>query len=126
MSSIYKWKNGKGIQWGNNWGVYDIQNDTIIVHSYSKSGFLKAWELTEDRYKIIDRNSIKRIFFKVRTEDEYYKSNSPWINVSPIHFNPADSIPSSDNWLKENKWIWRNESDWKAYMDRIKIEKKKK
>ena len=29
------------------------------------------------------------------------------------HFMSADSLPSSDNWLKEKKWTWRNEQDWK-------------
>lgn len=49
---------------------------------------------------------------------------SPWREGSPLHFTPADTLPSSDNWLKENKWIWRNESDWKNYMQHVEQIKK--
>lgn len=124
--SIIQWKDGKTIRWGNYWGVYTIQNDTIIVYSYDRPALLKGWGLDEIRYKIIDKQSILRVYDRsmLKSADDYYKTHSPWRNYPPIHFTPADSLPSSDNWLKENKWIWRNEADWKEYMDRIKQKKR--
>jgi hypothetical protein len=64
----------------------------------------------------------------LKVDESYYQSlkdYSPWISNSvPLYFSPADSLPSSDCWLKEEKWIWRHESDWKAYMEKIKQKKK--
>ena len=124
--SIRTWKEStQAAWWGANWGVYKIKDDTITVHSYDKPVFLKPLGISETRYKVINKETIKAVFFKIRTDDEYYKTNSPWIDNPPIHFVPADSLPNSNCWLKEEKWIWRNESDWKAYMEKIEVEKKK-
>ena len=64
----------------------------------------------------------------LKRDETYYRDMnvSPWINGGYLYFTPADSLPSSDCWLKEEKWIWRNEQDWKDYMERIKEKKKKK
>lgn len=127
-NSLETWKEGKQTRWGTYWGVYTIQNDTIIVHSYDKGTLLKRWSLDEIRYKVIDRKTIKRIYNKglLKVDEKYYRESgeSPWIDGNPLHFIPADSLPSADNWLKENKWIWRNEADWKEYMQKIKLKKK--
>ncbi|PXV62236.1 hypothetical protein CLV62_12159 [Dysgonomonas alginatilytica] len=120
--TIVTWKEGKQILWGGNWGVYAIRDDTIIIHSYDKPALLKGWSLDEIRFKIIDREAIKAVYFRsiLKSADDYYKTHSPWKNGELKHFTSADSLPSSDNWLKEHKWIWRNESDWKNYMQKIK------
>lgn len=118
--SIQKDKSGK---WGIFWGVYTIQNDTIIIYSYDEPERLASLGLSEIRYKVINRQTIKQIFFKIRTADEEYDKGlySPWRDDSdPLHFIPADSLPTSDNWLKKKKWIWQNESDWEEYMQNIK------
>jgi hypothetical protein len=117
---------GNRKQWGYSWGVYAIQNDTIIVYSYNRPAFLVSYDLSERRYKVINRESIKKVYVKglLKSEDDYYKTHSPWIDSPQTDFIPADSLPSSDNWLKENKWIWRNESDWEDYMQHVEEVKK--
>jgi len=114
--------------WGADWGVYSIHNDTIVEHSYMKLPLYLY--LNEYRYKIIDRKTIQQIYGRslLKSDDVYYIDKSPWIIGDPMHFMPADSLPSSDSysWLKKQKWIWHNESDWKDYMDRIKQEANKK
>jgi len=55
----------------------------------------------------------------LNSSEDYYKIKSAWLNLNPVHLTPLDVLPPSDNWLKENKWIWRNESDWKAYMQHV-------
>jgi hypothetical protein len=124
--SVTNWIEDRQIQWGYYWGVYTIQNDTIIVHSYDKSALLKGWSLGENRYKSIDKNTIQRIYYRsiLKSADDYYKTNSPWRDDEPMRFTPADTLPSSDNWLKEKKWTWRNESDWRAYMQHVEQIKK--
>ena len=113
-------------QWGTYWGVYTIKNDTIFAYSYDKGSFWKSWSIDESRYKIINNQTILRIYYGdvLNPSNSYYKIHSPWIEDSPLHFTPADTLPSSDNWLKENKWIWRNESDWKNYMQHVEQTKK--
>lgn len=128
--SVERGKKDEQARWGRDWGVYRIQNDTIIVHRYFKGSFLEAWSLSEERYKIIDKETIRRIYYRgiLKIDDSYYEdsNNSPWRVNENYYFTSANSLPSSDCWLKEEKWIWRNESDWKAYMERVKLEKKKR
>jgi hypothetical protein len=119
----------KQFSWGFFWGVYKIVEDTLVVYTYLRGSFWTPWYFNEIRYKIIDRTTMLPIYSKgLRKADEQYCRNdniSPWIkNRKEISFFPADSLPSSDCWLKKEKWIWRNESDWKEYMERIKQIKK--
>jgi hypothetical protein len=104
------------------WGVYKIEYDTIILYRYLQGGFLIEWGLDEVKYKIIDRNTIQKIDTRglLKADHGYYKM----IEEGPMHFTPADSLPSSDCWLKEKKWIWQNESDWKSYMQHVEQVKK--
>lgn len=121
--SIEKEKSGK---WGIWWGVYTIVNDTIIIHNYDEPVRLARIGLSERRYKVINCQTIDYYYYKIRTADEEYDKGlvSPWLDAPVrLHFIPADSLPSSDNWLKKNKWIWHNESDWEEYMKRIKLAK---
>ena len=111
-------------------GIYTIKQDTIIVHIYRPPTLLVAWSLDEEQYKVIDQKTIKRISIRglLKTDEEYYKESgrSFWIkDEENMHFIPVDSLPASDDSLKKYKWMWRNESDWKAYMERVKAEKQK-
>jgi len=125
---LYGWNEGKPIRWGVDWGVYKIQNDTIIVYSYLQGGLLKPWDIDEIRYKIINRKTIQRVYYRciLKACDNYYITETPWKSFEPWYFTPADYLPSSDCWLKEEKWIWRNEQDWKEYMQKMEQKKIKK
>ncbi|MDR2815114.1 MAG: hypothetical protein LBB62_00195 [Proteiniphilum sp.] len=126
--AVSSWKPGSKLRWGLYWGVYSIQNDTIIVHEYDIPGFLvKGWDIREQRYKVIDRKTIQEVYYELLlAPDDTYKTYNPWRNDELRYFFPADSLPPSDSWLKEEKWIWRNESDWKKYMQDIERKKKGK
>jgi len=126
--SVNTWIKNKQVRWGRDWGVYQIQNDTIIVHRYFKGSFWEPWSLSEERYIIVDRETVRRIYIRgiLKADDSYYEFNSPWRVNDTFHFIPADSLPSSGNWLKEERWIWSNEQDWKDYMEKIKREKMKR
>lgn len=127
--SITRWEENKLTRWGTYWGVYTLKNDTILLHQYFKGTFWgNGWSVDESRFKIVDHQTIKYIYFKplLKVDECYYHDRSPWMDGAVSHFVRTDSLPSSDCWLKEEKWIWSNESDWEAYMERIKLEKKKK
>lgn len=110
----------KQLRWGSYWGVYKIKEDTLIVYGYEKGTFWKGWSLDEEKYKIIDNKTIQRISYRGLLKADESSNDIYGIRVNNTFlFSPADSLPSSDCWLKEEKWIWRNESDWKAYMEKI-------
>jgi hypothetical protein len=121
---IHNWIKNKQVRWGSFWGVYRIQNDTIIAYRYTKRSFGQAWSLSEDRYKIVDKRTIQWISYRGLLKTIGEGSNKIHGMNKTFHFAPADSLPSSDCWLKEEKWIWRNEQDWKAYMEKVKQIKK--
>jgi len=136
-ANMSKWIWGtikKQIDWGSyyypEWGVYKIEGDTILCQRFTKGAALSPSYFWSERYRVIDRRSIKKIYTQsIRKDDvKYNKVNniSPWVDGSAVVFVPADSLPSSDCWLKEEKWIWRNEQDWKDYMEKIKQKEKKK
>ena len=110
-------------QWSSAMGVYRIEGDMIIGHLYSppNNSFFSlgaGWLLYEERYKIVNRTTINRIYYSGLLKT--FESDRPWRDAPPYIFVSAKNLPSSGNWLKEERWIWRNESDWKAYMEKIK------
>ena len=131
--AIVSWKQKGQVRWGIRWGVYKIEKDTIIGQFFQVGTFLGGgwWKCEEQKYEIIDKRTLKLVYSKsLFKDDERYDMNKYPYEISKknyvYEFVPADSLPSSDCWLKEKKWIWRNESDWKDYMEKIKQEKKKK
>jgi len=128
FQAIYSWEQKGQIRWGS-WGVYKIDRDTIVVQSVVKAGwFSQPWSFSEFKYEIIDRQTLKWIYYKSLPADKYDTDN-PYDRTRSKNiiseFISADSLPSSDCWLKEEKWIWRNEQDWKNYMEKIKQKKQK-
>ena len=120
---IYSWVDNKGrFRWGNVWGTYRIENDTIIAQAIFPSyALLRGWESTEYRFKVINRTTINHFYYSLSPE----KANSGKKVDYTYMFVPCDSLPTADMPLKEYKWIWRNEQGWKDYMERIKEKKKK-
>jgi hypothetical protein len=113
------------VSWMESWGVYHVQNNTIIVNRYRKGSFWEVWFFSEDRYEVVDRETVLRISNRglLKADESSNEIYGTSVNDT-FHFTPADSLPSSDCWLKEEKWIWRNESDWKAYLEHVKQKKK--
>jgi len=131
--TIRTWKE-KGLLKGDIYsGVYTINGDTIVRQYFVKAGIFNwNWSFSETKYKIIDRQTLKDINdeeFLTKLKKEYNRKEYPYYDINKTNFIykfvPADSLPSSNSWLKEEKWIWRNESDWRNYMEKIKQKKKK-
>jgi len=115
---LYNWVNKNGLfQWGTYDGTYRIEGDTIIVRTiFISYALLRGWESTEYRFKVIDRKTINN-FYCLYSPD---KANSEKRVDYNYMFVPCDSLPTADMPLKEYKWIWRNEQDWKNYMQKMK------
>ena len=104
---------GANYFYGNNWGGYIICGDTIKVQGMYKARSLNdSWYFHERWYKIIDKNTIQCI-------------NAVCFS-DPAIFYPIPSKPPPDkSWILRERWFWRNEADWKAYMENLKNEKRK-
>jgi hypothetical protein len=113
------------IRWGENWGIYEIHNDTIIVSIFGYA-YIMGDFLVEQRYKVLDRNNIQLVYAKSLLKKDEKNAESPWMEPFNYQFISAYSLPSSDCWIKEQQWTWRNEQDWRDYMERIKQNKIKK
>ncbi|MBO5579806.1 MAG: hypothetical protein J5952_05245 [Prevotella sp.] len=117
--AVEKWGR-KSQHWGDSYGLYKINGDTINVTIYDR--FYWYYDINKYKCKIIDTNNIIMCFY----ESPSLKQRDHRIcemNVK-LTYVPADSIPSPDNgFLKKKKWYWENESDWEEYM--LKRKKKK-
>lgn len=118
-----------------NWGCYRISGDTIKTQYINHSSvFYPDWMLTEEWFKVLNRNTLKSIYrqklygdykaqydFRKNEGNKYtwYEKN---YTLYPANFVPLSNLPNSDGWLKEKKWFWCNKSDYKSW----KSEQRKK
>ena len=106
------------------WGLYIISGDTIITQYVNHPSPLSlTWLARENRYKIIDSNTIQYIYSKIldrKTEEErkiFQKSMEQSLSdYLPASFIPVEVKPSSDCWLKKEKWFWCDEIKYEEYM----------
>ena len=111
-------------------GTYSISNDTIKVQFINNPTPPKVWGAYEVYYKIIDKNTLVEIDAKLlhrHTADDsvgFYLSKK-YIKKSAAKFVNIENMPEFNCWLKEEKWFWCNEKDWKEYMDSLKHKKRK-
>ncbi|MDL2323158.1 hypothetical protein LJC52_04135 [Bacteroidales bacterium OttesenSCG-928-A17] len=117
----------------NHWGSYIVSGDTIKVQRLHKSrSFNDFWSGSEIWYKIIDKNTIQFINSIALTTDEKEKERvrndylPSYLKSTGLSvFAPLVEKPSYENsWILKEKWFWCNESDWEAYMEKIKQKKK--
>lgn len=109
------------------WGSYILCGDTIkiqMINNYSWDTYGKT--ATVIWYKILDRNTIKKIYI-----DYYYFSNLPEsqrdeytyypdeLDIKPLTFKNA-CVPSTDKaFILKHKWFWKDESKWREFMQRV-------
>jgi hypothetical protein len=89
---------------------------------------MAPWLGMEMWYLIIDSKTIQPIFsqpigFDVSPELLESRWHDLW-RFTPARFVPTDTLSPSDNWLKGEKWLWRNGKDWEEYMENAKKRKK--
>ena len=115
-------------------GLYKLFGDTIKTQIMFKGVGLTGSSYSEEWYKIVDKNTLKLIYFGMVTTTDDFRSKdylkerdiakfyaNPYAN-----FIPLDSIPHFDNVLKKDKFFWEDEKEWKEYMDSLKLKNKGK
>jgi hypothetical protein len=109
------------------WGRYILCGDTLKVQMInSHSGMTYGRFATVLWYKILDKNTIKKIYI-----DYYYFSNLPEnqrdactyypeeLDIKPLTFKNA-CVPSTDKaFILKHKWFWKDESKWREFMQRV-------
>jgi len=120
-------KNGKGDPFYISfyWGIYKMSHNTIITQCINNSSKarLNPWDAGETWFKIVDRNTLQRLYdkdFRKMSPDDILENEKAIANSSFAIYHPAAIIPLPYTWLKKEKWLWANEEDWKRYMEFIK------
>ena len=104
------------------WGVYQISGDTIIAEGFERGGlFFSEWEARSFQFKMQDTNCMTQFYGSWNYADGTYEDDV----ARNLVFIPASGIPSSDkyNYVMKEKLMWSDKKAWKAYMQKMKIEK---
>ncbi|MDP2235735.1 MAG: hypothetical protein Q8J88_04805 [Bacteroidales bacterium] len=105
-----------------NWGLYMFIDDTIYVHYINHPQLLVPWGSSSECFIINNFMQIEKIneCMLLSKTDPTFGLKAP--NVNPYLYRPAvrinvKALPSSNAWLKREKWFWCDESEWRAYME---------
>jgi hypothetical protein len=96
-------------------GIYIISGDTLIIDQYDNiyATFHDYWGLTTIKYKIIDNEILEEI---PTVSDEKDKLQLEFCGPRVYRFVPATKFQNEFYMrIKNTKWMWKNEEDWKAY-----------
>lgn len=103
------------------WGFYRIQGDTIIAQYINHTTGIAPWDAREEWFKIVDRRTLKSVYAKmvgeVMTKDQIQIWEQAMLKYSPAKFHPLDTIPPPNCWLKNEKWIWCDESKYNEWIN---------
>ena len=104
------------------WGVYHITGDTVIAEGFARWGlFSEVWTSRSFHFKVQERYSMTEYYGNTNYSDGSYDYDV----TRNLAFIPTSDIPSSDkyNYVKKEKLMWSDKKAWKAYMQKMKIEK---
>ncbi len=126
LKQVVKNGNKDEFHFGFYWGIYTLSNDTIKAQyiNNASNSYLAPWLGAEYWFKVRNANTLEIInegdLGKMPVADitEY---NKCFLKYSPAIFHHTEMVPSSYNWLKNQKWLWRNEYDWKKFTDSVRI-----
>ena len=119
------------------WGCYIISGNIIKTQYVTRPSGIGSgyWDLTEEWFKVIDKNTLKSIFRKnvtnsdskiiydnKTTENTQYTRGHETITLDSAKFIPTPLVPGSDCWLKYKKWFWCDRDKYEEW--KKKIEKK--
>ena len=93
------------------WGIYRIVEDTIITQYITYPSLLAPWDGWEDKYLIIDRETLviipsetKAIFKTTKQEREHTAKYMSARKFFPVKFKESNKPPLPDSWLKKQSW----------------------
>lgn len=97
-------------------GIYKVLSDTLIVDQYNSStenSLHDYWILKTNKYKIINNEILEEI---PTGDDEKDKLRREFSGLRVYRFVPATKLPDEFiSSVRDPKWMWKNEEDWKGY-----------
>ena len=115
-----------GMVGANEWGLYEIHNDTIITECFVMGNMNGSMYGIHDTLII---KSLDTIYLLNRTSicpetTSYYLNNyrpkpgDRMDEIGVLCFAPFDQLPDSNkSWIKKKKWFWCDENEWKQYKE---------
>ena len=99
------------------WGLYSVHDDTIITQYINYPSWNMPWNATEQIFVFDEQGKLNSIQTRALgiTNTNIIPSRTELIR-HPAEYIPLETLPSSDAWLKREKWFWCDESEWRAYM----------
>ena len=125
MDDVYK-RHGysqKKQRWNWEFGVYQMNNDTILANQYKPHYMLVKplyfyWWMDRSKWVVIDEETLELQAYEdfVGAKDDFSFIRRELEKPVRFHFVHADQLPSSDMKYKKKRWMWESKSDWKKYM----------
>ncbi|GEM_PF-2789817 len=115
-------KGKKDLFYKRNWAIYSLSGDTIKVQILKHAANFTPWYNWEEWFLIKDRNTLQVIYLEDpgNTNQQYQQKLKTKVKrSSPAKFYPLTVVPPPYAWFKTNSFFWRNEDDWRTYLDTI-------
>jgi hypothetical protein len=87
------------------WGLYELKNNIIKVEFVHHPSPPEIYYTEIARYVILDRHTIQEVTDFEDSDDV----------KATYHFVPVEKLPSSECWLKSQKWFWCDEEQYKKH-----------
>jgi len=101
------------------WGMFKIEGDTIKTQFVNRPSLLIAyWHLIEIWYKIRDGNKLEEIYINNSIENKELDQNSK--TIEPFDFIETNFKLNSNTWLKNEKWFWCDDNEYKQWKQKQK------
>lgn len=118
---FYKWGRKKG-KWGDSWGVYKKQGDSVHVELFDNTFLITGTCWTCSKREFVTRGDTlfceRLLVVGLDGDTEIDREVSEEYLFVPTESLPAQSIYAHR--IKKRKWRWRSKDDWKEYMRQYK------
>ncbi|NLR77931.1 hypothetical protein [Chitinophaga eiseniae] len=106
------------LQFCSSWGTYSVSSDTIKIRCSGKGTWMVPYDAIELWFLIKDKEHFEMLVYKDICYPDY-----PGIRTLKFTavYVPSNKLPTyEDCWLLKEKWFWKNENDWKRFVDNLK------
>lgn len=108
---------------GENWGTYQIINDTIKIKVISRGSLMaSSVGAYEKWYRIIDNTTLEPLYCKGLSKDNCqdfsncaFKLDSTFCSKSRFYELQDVYVDPDYSWLINKKWFWKNKEEYKAW-----------
>jgi hypothetical protein len=101
------------------WGVYKIEGNTVKTQSTNRQSWPNPyWDLFEQWYLIKENGTLELVYTKNLIDGRY--SSEKQNTYDTYDFIETNLNLTSDTWLKNEKWFWCDEEQYKKWKEKQK------